>query len=142
MELSSEGGREWFILSTKQAIELCIFIQQYPHIELSEKVIIKDLLERQLMWKKTVEKKMDIIINNYQKAAVKMLRQPTSTEDEEQPNEPAVEYDPDRETYEKAIALVIEEGKASTSLLQRRLGLGYSRAARIIDQLEENRINH
>lgn len=94
------------------------------------------------MWKKTVEKKMDIIINNYQKAAVKMLRQPTSTEDEEQPNEPAVEYDPDRETYEKAIALVIEEGKASTSLLQRRLGLGYSRAARIIDQLEENRINH
>ena len=39
--------------------------------------------------------------------------------------------------YEKARALVIDAGKASTSNLQRLLGIGYSRAARLIDMLEE-----
>ena len=38
---------------------------------------------------------------------------------------------------EDAIALVIAEGEASASLIQRRLGLGYPRAARIIDLLKE-----
>jgi S-DNA-T family DNA segregation ATPase FtsK/SpoIIIE len=38
---------------------------------------------------------------------------------------------------EEAIQVVIESGKASTSFLQRRLRLGYSRAARIIDMMEE-----
>ncbi len=36
-----------------------------------------------------------------------------------------------------AIRVVVELGQASTSLLQRKLKLGYSRAARIIDQMEE-----
>ena len=39
-----------------------------------------------------------------------------------------------------AIRVVVESGQASTSLLQRRLKLGYSRAARIIDQMEERGI--
>lgn len=39
-----------------------------------------------------------------------------------------------------AIKVVVEAGQASTSLLQRRLKLGYSRAARIIDQMEERGI--
>jgi S-DNA-T family DNA segregation ATPase FtsK/SpoIIIE len=38
---------------------------------------------------------------------------------------------------EEAIHVVIEAGKASTSLLQRRLKLGYARAARVIDMLED-----
>jgi S-DNA-T family DNA segregation ATPase FtsK/SpoIIIE len=38
---------------------------------------------------------------------------------------------------EDAIALVIAEGEASASLIQRRLGLGYPRAARIMDLLFE-----
>lgn len=38
---------------------------------------------------------------------------------------------------EQAISLVIEAGEASASLIQRRLGLGYPRAARIMDLLEE-----
>lgn len=37
---------------------------------------------------------------------------------------------------EQAIECVVESGMASTSLLQRRLKLGYARAARIVDQLE------
>jgi len=38
---------------------------------------------------------------------------------------------------EDAIALVIAEGEASASLIQRRLGLGYPRAARIMDLMQE-----
>lgn len=39
-----------------------------------------------------------------------------------------------------AISLVVDEGQASISLLQRRLKIGYARAARIIDQMEERGI--
>ena len=41
------------------------------------------------------------------------------------------------EMLSAAIEVVLETGQASTSLLQRRLKLGYSRAARIVDQMEE-----
>jgi DNA segregation ATPase FtsK/SpoIIIE, S-DNA-T family len=40
------------------------------------------------------------------------------------------------EIYEDAVRVVMESGQASASMLQRRLGLGFSRAGRIIDQME------
>lgn len=43
----------------------------------------------------------------------------------------------DDDLYEDARMIVIEAGKASTSYLQRRLKVGYARAARLIDMLEE-----
>jgi len=42
--------------------------------------------------------------------------------------------------YEEAVRLVVESGKASTSLLQRRLRLGYGRAARLIDMMQKDGI--
>ncbi len=39
--------------------------------------------------------------------------------------------------YVDAIRISIEENRVSTSLLQRKLGIGYSRAAKIIDRMEE-----
>jgi S-DNA-T family DNA segregation ATPase FtsK/SpoIIIE len=42
--------------------------------------------------------------------------------------------------YRKAVELVIRTGHGSTSFLQRKLKLGYSRAARLVDQLEEDGI--
>jgi S-DNA-T family DNA segregation ATPase FtsK/SpoIIIE len=42
--------------------------------------------------------------------------------------------------YEDAVRIVVESGKASTSLLQRRLRLGYGRAARLIDMMERDGI--
>jgi len=39
--------------------------------------------------------------------------------------------------YEEAVKLVLEGKQASVSVLQRRLGLGYTRAARLIDMMED-----
>ncbi len=44
------------------------------------------------------------------------------------------------ELLDEAIKIVVESGQASTSLLQRRLRIGYNRAARIMEQLEEKNI--
>ncbi len=42
------------------------------------------------------------------------------------------------ELYEQALDLIRSEGKASTSFLQRKLQIGYNRAARIIDMMEND----
>ncbi|HZU10790.1 MAG TPA: DNA translocase FtsK [Pseudacidobacterium sp.] len=48
--------------------------------------------------------------------------------------------DANDELYEDAVRLVLEFGKASTSLLQRRLRIGYGRAAHLIDMMERDGI--
>jgi S-DNA-T family DNA segregation ATPase FtsK/SpoIIIE len=44
------------------------------------------------------------------------------------------------EVYEQAIEVVVREGRGSVSLLQRALGIGYGRAARLIDFMAEDGI--
>ncbi len=46
----------------------------------------------------------------------------------------------EEELFKQAVEIVLEAGKASTSLLQRRLKIGYARAARILDLMEEKGI--
>lgn len=48
--------------------------------------------------------------------------------------------DHDDDMWKDAVRVVIEGGKASTSLLQRRLRIGYGRAARLIEEMEEQGI--
>jgi DNA segregation ATPase FtsK/SpoIIIE, S-DNA-T family len=48
--------------------------------------------------------------------------------------------DEDDPLYQDAVRLVVEFGKASTSLLQRRLRIGYGRAAHLIDLMEQDGI--
>ena len=44
------------------------------------------------------------------------------------------------ELYEPAMEVVVREGRGSVSLLQRALGIGYGRAARLIDFMAEDGI--
>ena len=44
------------------------------------------------------------------------------------------------ELYQTAVEIIKSEGKASTSFLQRKLQIGYNRAARIIDMMEADGI--
>ncbi|MFS0738009.1 DNA translocase FtsK 4TM domain-containing protein [Sphingomonas sp. 1P06PA] len=48
--------------------------------------------------------------------------------------------DPETQTYRKAIQLVVENRKASTSWLQRQLRVGYNSAARLIERMEKDGI--
>jgi S-DNA-T family DNA segregation ATPase FtsK/SpoIIIE len=45
--------------------------------------------------------------------------------------------DEDSALYDRAVAMVAQQGRASTSLIQRHLRIGYNRAARIMEQMEE-----
>ncbi len=56
---------------------------------------------------------------------------------ETQQDEGAADYD---ELLPQAVEIIFETGQASVSMLQRRLKLGYSRAARIVDQMEQLKI--
>jgi S-DNA-T family DNA segregation ATPase FtsK/SpoIIIE len=39
--------------------------------------------------------------------------------------------------YDQAVAIVIKDRKCSTSYIQRKLGIGYNKAARLVEQMEE-----
>lgn len=64
----------------------------------------------------------------YDEKIVHVLKRPVS-QAEEEPGEKDILYD-------KALELILLTGQASASYLQRKLKLGYARAARIIDQME------
>jgi len=60
-----------------------------------------------------------------------------SAEDESEENGPEEEYD---EKYDEAVQLVAKTGHASISMVQRRLRVGYNRAARMIETMEKEGI--
>jgi S-DNA-T family DNA segregation ATPase FtsK/SpoIIIE len=64
---------------------------------------------------------------------------PPSDDGEEPLDEDGLEGDADP-MYTDAVKVVCEMGKASTSILQRRLRLGYGRAARILDRMQKEGI--
>jgi S-DNA-T family DNA segregation ATPase FtsK/SpoIIIE len=49
-------------------------------------------------------------------------------------------FDESDDPYDHAVAVVLRDGKASTSYIQRRLGIGYNRAASIIEKMEKEGI--
>jgi S-DNA-T family DNA segregation ATPase FtsK/SpoIIIE len=58
--------------------------------------------------------------------------------DEKEISESSKNFTDKDELYETAIEIIKSEGKASTSFLQRKLQIGYNRAARIIDMMESD----
>ena len=58
--------------------------------------------------------------------------------DEKEFNEKNKDNSENDELYDEALEIIKSERKASTSFLQRKLQIGYNRAARIIDQMEAN----
>ncbi|MEI8067415.1 MAG: DNA translocase FtsK [Candidatus Shapirobacteria bacterium] len=65
-----------------------------------------------------------------------IVNQPTSRPNGKGPSIPGNVEDKD-EMFDMAVNLVRETGKASASMMQRHLKLGYARAARVLDQLEQ-----
>ena len=46
----------------------------------------------------------------------------------------------DDSLYDQAVAIVAKDRKCSTSYIQRKLGIGYNKAARLVEQMEENHV--
>ena len=80
----------------------------------------------------------------YNEEFLKPLKDKDKDKDKERSSEAAEEDEEDAadldEVYDEAVRLVVESGKASTSLLQRRLRLGYGRAARLLDLMQRDGI--
>jgi S-DNA-T family DNA segregation ATPase FtsK/SpoIIIE len=58
------------------------------------------------------------------------------TEADDLPILPGLDGGGDDDLYQQAVGVVIREGKASTSYIQRQLQIGYNRAARLIERME------
>ena len=76
------------------------------------------------------------VLDEIEKKAQQTGKKPTGTV-ETAPNEEELEGD---EMLPAAVDVILETGQASVSMLQRRLKLGYARAARIVDEMEEKGI--
>ncbi len=90
---------------------------------------------------KEVEKIVDFIKNNgeatYNDEIIKQIENANSTDKEIDSQDEDDDTDP---LLMDAIDVVVETGQASTSFIQRRFKVGYARAGRIIDQMEERGI--
>lgn len=70
---------------------------------------------------------------------VQELVQLKTTKEEDEPTKPG-SFKKRDDLYEAAVDIVVREGRGSCSLLQRALGIGYGRAARLIDFMSEDGI--
>jgi len=87
--------------------------------------VVEFIIKENAGWK-TAKYEAEMFTNNLREDLIETLSQEES--------EYYFEKDP---LYEEAKRLVVEAQKASASFLQRRLSIGYARAARLLDMLEE-----
>lgn len=122
----SDGGREWFELTSTQALALVIKMSGLSLPEdVSRYMVIRNLVARQ----EQLERKFA------------ELNAPPPEPPKEKPLAALrAEEDIDAEVFDNAMRIVFIAGKASASMLQRRLRVGYARASRLLDQLEEAKI--
>ncbi len=86
------------------------------------------------------EKEIERVVDFWSKQALEKEdyeREEILLEEYEKPKDLGETEETEEELVKAAFQIILETGKASTSLLQRKLKIGYSRAARILDILEE-----
>lgn len=155
------GGKEWFRLTDKEAIDVAVEINKYSSVDITEleslrlQVLkesealhslvqehidkLEEAIEQHTRTYTKVSNKLESMSAEYKQAGMDKVVSKNNKDIVEPektivPVKPVLIYDP---LLEKAIKVSMSEGKASTSLLQRKLSIGYGRAARIIEKLEE-----
>jgi DNA segregation ATPase FtsK/SpoIIIE, S-DNA-T family len=88
------------------------------------------------------EKEAQAIAENLRKQGRPSYDESVLTYGQEEMDESGNPIDPGLQDslYNDAVRVVVGEGKASTSLLQRRLSIGYGRAAKLVDMMFHNNI--
>lgn len=135
-EYKTDGGVEWFKLTDKQALELAVLLNNTNTIDLADYItmqsianmqanILREFVEIKKYARTGIEKKQAVENQNDNNNEVEIINE-TLAEDE-------------RLTI-RAIEIIKTERRASTSFLQRKLSIGYGRASRIMDQLENQGI--
>jgi len=114
-----DGGREWFELTAEQVIELAITINSFPTINVQDFEQIAQRLEQQAELNQSLSRQNRLKLISNGDGGVPLG---------------------DNDLKLQAINIFRDEGKASTSLLQRRLRIGYGKAARIVELLEQERL--
>lgn len=138
------GGREWFELTPKQAIKVCIYIHQEAEYFYSENDIQQLLSEYAVHHesivsaKKSLEDLTEQVGSGIQKA-IGQLRKYKPLPKPIKLNTPPKSNN-DKQLFKQATEIIRVENKASTSLLQRKLKIGYGRAARLIEEMEKQGI--
>lgn len=85
------------------------------------------------------DEEVEKIVRYLKKQGVPEYLEAITEDDEEEGALPGMEGNGDSgdSLYDQAVAIVIRDGKASTSYVQRRLSIGYNRAATLIERMEE-----
>lgn len=130
------GGTEWFRLTPEQVIEVLVRINQMPEVEgLDQAIELRDIVKKQANELTLINKNLNVLAMHVSRLPNrKNLDNTISKMKQEMPHKKIVVDD--SEYMKKAMAIFKLEGKASASLLQRRLSIGYARAGRIMDELE------
>ncbi|MEO0258764.1 MAG: DNA translocase FtsK [candidate division WOR-3 bacterium] len=114
-------------------LHLPLIRRDEPGIEELEERTIDFLSDSLEIDPEEIKEKIDEIRENYYSKIPEMTEIPLEEVQEEEQLQEG-EWDP---MLEEAAKVVVLEGKASATLLQRKLKLGFARAARVIDQLEQ-----
>ncbi len=77
------------------------------------------------------------VMEDIDRKAAQTGKTPVATASDPEPSQDEIDGD---EMLPAAVDVILETGQASVSMLQRRLKLGYARAARIVDEMEEKGI--
>jgi DNA segregation ATPase FtsK/SpoIIIE-like protein len=143
VKLNAGGGKEWFRMTPQQALDVAVMISNSPSLSKTDVEILQDLLEENLLKQQRImgrfnsfieqfnhenkqTKVSDLAAGNAKKIDLKLKRDAAIK----------AKADESERLYQEAIKVCAELQKASTSLLQRRLSIGYGRAARIMERLE------
>ena len=135
-ERKLNGGSEWFELTAQQALDLAVLINKYPEIDVTKQLAVNDVIAGQRAYEKRLEKKLDVVIRAHEDLRKQHERLLQTTPKHEAGIQHKVTKTDD-ELYKRALDVLRRDGRASTSLLQRRLKIGYGRAARLIEMMQE-----
>jgi DNA segregation ATPase FtsK/SpoIIIE-like protein len=121
----ADGGREWFELDPENALRLIKKITSLTiTADISKYLELRNLITRQTL----LEEKVEAYFNKPE-----VIKKIEDAKEEEL----RLDYDEDK-LFDEAVKVVRFANKASASMLQRRMRVGYARAARLLDQLEKS----
>jgi len=136
-------------IPTRIAFSVSSYVDSRTILDTSgaEKLLGKgDMLYSPVGYSKFIRVQGSFVGDEDVKKVIEFLKENKSNiENKETKEENLVKIDLEKESVSKkydeyikdAVEVILEEGQASVSLMQRKLSVGYARAARIIDQLEE-----